>query len=100
MCTCQKGKRVNEADRRAQQRAETQIARNMLTDESKSIYIALEEVDIDWFWDIEDVLELDQMYKAGKSIQEMCEWFGRTGEEVALLIMDRAMQNKIRARAI
>lgn len=90
----------SEADRRAEKRAETQIARNMMTDENKSIYIALEEVDIDWFWDIEDVLELDRMYKAGKSIQEMCEYFGRSGEEVALLIMDRAMRNKIRVKAV
>jgi hypothetical protein len=64
-------------------------------------YIALE--DIDFIWSLEDVHEFDEMWKhgikKGKSseelIKEIAEYFGRTHEEIAVLVMDRGMKGKI-----
>lgn len=46
-------------------------------------------------WHLKDVLLFDEAYKQKKSIQTLSEMFKRTQEEIALLIFDRAIKNKI-----
>lgn len=46
-------------------------------------------------WHLEDVLRFDAAYKQKKSIQTLAEMFGRSDEEIALLIFDRALKDKI-----
>jgi hypothetical protein len=73
------------------------IETRFLIHQRNNIYIPLEDEEFDWFWDLEDVLEFDELYQQGKSIQEIAEYFGRTHEEVAILVIDRALKNKIRS---
>ena len=58
----------------------------------KSIYIMLENVEIDWNWDDSEVKKFDRLYKQGLNAFELARVFNRPAEEIALMILDRAMQ--------
>lgn len=70
--------------------------RYMVKESRRVLYTALE--DLDFHWDYEEVKEFKQMWKKGFSIQEMAEYFERPQEEVAVLIIDRAMKDSIKPR--
>jgi hypothetical protein len=62
------------------------------------VYYCLEDLDergvsLDWYED--DVIEFDKLYHEGKSVQWLSEYFGRGTDEVAILILDRAIKDKI-----
>lgn len=63
---------------------------------TNSIYIALEEQD--HIWELEDVLEFDQLWQGGYSIEYIADYFGRKLYEVAILIMDRSLKGNIEPR--
>lgn len=72
------------------------IERRYMKQERNYIYTALEELDFNW--DIDEVFEFEGMWNEGKSLIEIAEYFGRTHEEVAVLVMDRALKGKIKPR--
>lgn len=47
------------------------------------------------YWPLLQVVDFDEAYKQKKSVQTLSEMFKRTQEEIALLIFDRAIKNKI-----
>lgn len=72
------------------------LERHYMVNSSRILYTALE--DLNFHWDYDQVKEFKQMWKKGFSIQEMAEYFGRPQEEVAVLILDRAMKDCIKPR--
>lgn len=65
---------------------------------SERVYYCLDDLDdrgvsLDWYED--DVIEFDKLYHEGKSVQWLSEYFGRGTDEVAILILDRAIKDKI-----
>jgi hypothetical protein len=64
--------------------------------DSKNLYTVLEELDFHWDW--EDVREFEQMWRKGFSIAYMEEWFGRPKLEIALLVMDRELNGRLKPR--
>ncbi len=66
--------------------------------DSGRVYYCLDDLDgwglsLDWYED--DVKEFDKLYHEGKSVQWLSEYFGRGTDEVAILILDRAIKEKI-----
>jgi hypothetical protein len=88
-------------DKQLEGQAIFRIENNYLRVKRLFTYIALEE--IDFIWSLEDVHEFDEMWKHGikqgktaeELIPEIAEYFGRTHEEIAVLVMDRGMKGKI-----
>jgi hypothetical protein len=66
-------------------------------EDRRNIYLACEE--LNFVWDLEEVIRFDERWKAGASLLDLAEEFGRKTEEVALLIIDRAKRGKIYPRA-
>lgn len=67
-----------------------------LRHERRSIYTALE--DLDFHWDLKEVLEFDHMWNEGLSLWDIARAFGRDPDEVAILAMDRIRQGAIQMR--
>lgn len=47
-------------------------------------------------WFEEDVKEFDVLFSEGWTVKDLAGYFGRTNDEVALLIMERAIRGKIK----
>lgn len=47
-------------------------------------------------WFEEDVKELDELFRDGWTVEDLSYYFGRSNDEVALLIMERAIRGKIK----
>jgi hypothetical protein len=73
------------------------IQKSYMKKQRNNIYIALEDADFEW--SLKEVWEFERMWNEGKSLIEIAEHFGRTHEEVAVLIMDRALKGKIKPRS-
>lgn len=67
-----------------------------LLNQNRNIHIALEEKN--FVWGRNDVLEFEVMYKAGKSLNEIAEYFEKETVEVLLLALDRIEKGKIKIR--
>lgn len=67
-----------------------------MKEERLTTYIALEETN--FTWSMEQVEEFETMWKEGHSLVEIAKHFKRTHEEVAVLIMDRALSKSIKPR--
>ncbi|POD46263.1 hypothetical protein BKM15_25815 [Pseudomonas syringae pv. syringae] len=73
-----------------------EISSMLMTKTNKSeIYRLFEDRPEYLYWHLEHVLQFDSLFNQGKSILELVDIFNRTEEEMALLIMDRALKNKI-----
>lgn len=72
------------------------IESRYMTKKRRKIYTVLEE--LNFHWDYEEIKEFKEMWNKGVSIFKMIEHFGRTEEEIALLILDRGMKNEIKQR--
>lgn len=59
----------------------------------RSLYIVGE--DLNFFWDIHQVIEFDALWRAGWSIFYIADHFGRDPDEIVLLVMDRKRKDKI-----
>lgn len=66
------------------------------TKHRRSIYTALEEVD--FHWGLDEVQEFDEMWGSGIPIEWIASNFGRSEEEVAILVLDRRMKGHIEPR--
>lgn len=63
---------------------------------NRNTYIALEELNHNW--DLKDVHEFQRLWDSGISIIELSAHFGRSQEELGVLILDRALKDKIKPR--
>jgi hypothetical protein len=72
------------------------IEKSYLKAERLYTYIALEE--INFLWSLSEVLEFDQLWNDGYSIEYMADYFNRKPIEVLLLALDRAEKGKIKER--
>lgn len=81
---------------RAENRTVTSLEIAYLTERRKKTYIACEE--LNFLWCETEVNELIEMWKKGKSGQEIAEYFDREPDEVALLIFDLSRNRKIKPR--
>lgn len=60
------------------------------------IYIALEDMDMDW--SSEDVEQFISLWDKGISISSIAEHFNRDSDEVAILVIDQARKERIAPR--
>lgn len=65
---------------------------------NSAVYIALEDLPINFFWTPKEVGWFDQLWKEGWSITYIAETLERNPIDVALLIMDRNYKKKIKPR--
>lgn len=63
---------------------------------SRKLYIACE--DMNFVWCESEVREIERMWQGGLSIEDMAKSFDRDVDEVAVLIMDLAKQERIKER--
>lgn len=61
-------------------------------------HILLESADVQWYWDGEQVIKFRELWRKGKSIEEMAEELETNMLSVAILAMDQAEQNNIKPR--
>ncbi len=71
------------------------IEKTYMKDERQSIYMMLENAPINWYWDERDIEEFDKSYSEGMNLFQLAEKFRRTEEEIVIMIIDRALQDKI-----
>jgi hypothetical protein len=62
----------------------------------QNIYIACE--DMNFTWDEVEVLEFEKLWNAGVGLFEIADKLQRDPDEVALLIIDRSQQRRIKPR--
>lgn len=72
------------------------IKKLYMKEERLTTYIALEEMN--FTWSLEEVEEFEEMWREACSLTEIAAHFKRTHEEVAVLIMDRALNKRIKPR--
>lgn len=77
---------------------EQEIETRHLIYSRRNIYIMLENVEINWAWEHDEVKEFDRSLRAGLNIIQLAEKFGRTQEEVGLMQIDRSLKDSNRAR--
>lgn len=66
-------------------------------DSRRSIYTALE--DLNFLWNEDDLPAFREMWKDGRSVQEIADHFDRDPDEVVLLVIDQAREGKIKRRS-
>ncbi len=62
----------------------------------KEVYIALDN--LDFYWHQNEIVNFRKMYRDGKSVFTIAEYYDRPQEEIAILMMDQAMKGYIRPR--
>lgn len=62
----------------------------------EQLHIALADLDFAWF--PAEVEKVQQLWQAGRHIADIAETIGRDPDEVALLLMDLARQDKLPGR--
>ena len=72
------------------------IERSYMKHERKNIIVALE--DLDFIWCEDEVKEAAAMWKKGIPLDLIASNFGRDEDEVAVLLMHLARQNRISSR--
>ena len=58
-------------------------------------YKMLESVEINWFWEMNDVFMFDIYHKSGLPINSIAKALNRTEAEIIIMTFDRALQDKI-----
>ena len=58
-------------------------------------YVALENVNINWFWDVKDVQKIDRLHKSGESIFNIAKIMKKRLIDIVILIVDRGLVGKI-----
>ena len=64
-------------------------------DKGWSKCIALENVEVGWFWDMEEVYAVEWLHKAGESIFNIAKKLNRQLIDVVVLIVDRGLRGKL-----
>lgn len=77
---------------------ETAVKRPM--HQRNNLYIALGEdgVNIDFIWDLDEVLEFDRLWEEGYCLWDIAHHFGRRYDDVLVLALDRSIRGKISVR--
>lgn len=75
---------------------EDHLEQDYMKKKRRYIYTALE--DLDFHWDIQDVWAFQEMWEKGWDCSEIAAHLGRRPEEVAALVVDRAMSGQIGPR--
>lgn len=58
-------------------------------------YKMLESVEINWFWEMNDVFMFDVYHKSGIPISSIAKALNKTEAEIIVMTFDRALQDKI-----
>lgn len=58
-------------------------------------YVVLENVDVNWFWDIKEIHEIDELHRSGESIFNIANITKKRLIDVVILIIDRGLTGKI-----
>ena len=74
------------------------MEKRLLKKKRNAIYIALEDLELDWYWADSEVKCFDCLWKIGVSVPKMAEIFNRKPLEVTLLMLDRLEKREIKKR--
>lgn len=80
------------------ERIERKMERDYMKRKSSAIYMALEDENLNYFWDEKEVLMFDQLWNNGTNIIDISEFFDRDPDEVVILAIDRARKGFIGKR--
>lgn len=67
-----------------------------MKDKSHKVYIACET--LDFKWDEREIPAIENMWKSGMGVDFIADTYKTQPEEVAVLLMDLAMKNRIKPR--
>lgn len=81
------------SDREKRKRIIVRIEGAYMTENRRSTYTVLEEVNM--LWDLQQVFEFDQLWKDGLIIEALAKKFGRHIEDIEILAKDRIKKEKI-----
>jgi|SRR5690606_7057612 len=73
-----------------------QVARMYLKNDYGRAYVACEKYDFLWYED--EILDFERMWKEGKTLIEIAEYFNRPQIEILFLAADRAEEGAIKER--
>ncbi|WP_052343608.1 hypothetical protein [Bacillus massiliigorillae] len=71
---------------------ESNLDKRFMKHSRTKLYVMLEDVEIDWYWDEKDVKEFDKSFKRGMNVEELANKFNRSLEEIALMVIDRSLR--------
>jgi hypothetical protein len=74
------------------------IENNYMKKKSRNIYMALEDDNMNFYWDEKEVLLFDKIWKRGTNIMDIADTFRRDPDEVMILAIDRARKGFIGKR--
>jgi hypothetical protein len=69
-----------------------------LKENRRSTYTVLENTNTNYYWNLFHVMMFDRMWEAGIPFEDIAGYFNRKPYEVALLMIDREIQGKIKPR--
>lgn len=76
----------------------TWLEKSHMTKRRRNIYLALDELDLDYTWDMSEVNEMQQLWNDGTSLEGIAEHFRRDPAECFILLFDLAQKSKIEYR--
>lgn len=76
----------------------THMETNYMRKRSQALYMALEDDNLNFYWDEKEVLLFDKLWKRGTNIMDIADTFRRDPDEVMILAIDRARKGFIRKR--
>lgn len=77
-------------------RAETEIKRLHLKNARNEVHVAME--DSNFLWSAQEVRDFRYLWREGRPITDIADYFKRTQEEVTVLAMDQALREFIKPR--
>jgi hypothetical protein len=80
------------------ERAERKVGEAYMKKTSRNIYMALDDDDLNFYWDEREVMQFDRLWKSEMNILEIAEFFNRDPDEVVVLALDRARKGFIGKR--
>lgn len=71
------------------------VERNKSHKKTLKRYLMLDNSQVNWFWDEQDVLEFDRLFREGYTIKQLAKFFKRPAFEIVLLTIDRDLRGKL-----
>jgi hypothetical protein len=84
--------------KRNEQNSKKWIESTYMKKKSQAIYMALDDDNLNFFWDEKEVLMFDELWKSDTNIIDIAEFFDRDPDEVVILAIDRARKGFIGKR--
>jgi hypothetical protein len=78
--------------------AESRIDMHYMKRKSQKVYMALEDDDLNFYWDEKEVELFDKLWKRRTNIMDIADALKRDPDEVMLLAIDRARKGFINKR--